>query len=958
MSKDVFVTELVADDTGYGQSIDRAVAKNLLYQKSAQKTVRGNKTLSSGFNSTATSVALIDGPLGKAANSLRSFTVAASSTGFALTALAGAGVSAVQSVASNAVELENMARMANMSVEEFQAAAYATEQYGISAAKLADISKDAADKLGDFIATGGGEFKDFFEQIAPQIGLTAQELQGLSGPQFLGAVQDAMDAVNLSAEEQVFYLEALANDASLLSPLLANNSRLLNEQTGAFNELGIAMSAIDIETMREADKQIKLISKSISNTFAKGVVEATSAISELAANEEAAEAASLAMYVAAGRLTGAITTKTAATYQDIKATKAAEQANTARLTIESKAAKSAEMAARSELEQAERQNRSYALLSKSAKQTAAAKKTLATAQKNVAATAQQATVAQNALTAACKRGTIAAKGLTVASRTLNGAMGLIGGPAGAVMMAVGALAYLVTSSDDAAQANRDLASSTDTLIDKLDTLSEKKLNVARLDADAAINQLNQDLQKVARDIENTPTTVTISAYATGGEEMETVYQAGIDKVTRLEAEQEDLNLQLASTEKYLKKIDEALNSEGKKEPGKKKPKKEPVVEVDSDAAKKHQQTLDQLKRSLDSQEQIINDSYQRQIQQIESLVLTKEQLSAVGYTSLTKLQTDYLAKAEAANTEAIQRLKDQENAQLNSDLDRLRESYASKETLLLQSTLNQKEIVINAQNENLIADKEAKRLLKQIQEQHDAEMAELARAAADQNVEIQRNAMERMLDGVTGDVDTTDQMFQGMASGMSAAITDAALTGELSFGKMAESIIADMMKMYVQAQIVGPMMQAMGFSSASSGVSTTGTTTTAGVNHTGGIAGVADAGSRSVSSSVFAGAPRFHTGGIVGSEVPIIAQRGEGVFTEAQMSRLAPANRSQANVSIQLINNGTPQEVERTEQSQNGDSTQIKMWIRDIVNSDLNSGQGIDRTLRAQYPSLARRGYG
>ena len=52
--------------------------------------------------------------------------------------------------------------------------------------------------------------------------------------------------------------------------------------------------------------------------------------------------------------------------------------------------------------------------------------------------------------------------------------------------------------------------------------------------------------------------------------------------------------------------------------------------------------------------------------------------------------------------------------------------------------------------------------------------------------------------------------------------------------------------------------------------------------HTGGIVGQNTSGSRFMSSAAFAGASRFHTGGIAGlrpDEVPIIAQKGEEILT-------------------------------------------------------------------------------
>lgn len=52
--------------------------------------------------------------------------------------------------------------------------------------------------------------------------------------------------------------------------------------------------------------------------------------------------------------------------------------------------------------------------------------------------------------------------------------------------------------------------------------------------------------------------------------------------------------------------------------------------------------------------------------------------------------------------------------------------------------------------------------------------------------------------------------------------------------------------------------------------------------HTGGMVGNKGLGARSMPASVFAGAPRYHTGGMIGlgpDEVPIVAQKGEEMLT-------------------------------------------------------------------------------
>lgn len=57
---------------------------------------------------------------------------------------------------------------------------------------------------------------------------------------------------------------------------------------------------------------------------------------------------------------------------------------------------------------------------------------------------------------------------------------------------------------------------------------------------------------------------------------------------------------------------------------------------------------------------------------------------------------------------------------------------------------------------------------------------------------------------------------------------------------------------------------------------------TGGLFHTGGMAGEAGP-SRSIAPAFFAAAPRYHTGGLLPGEVPVIARKGEGIFTPRQM---------------------------------------------------------------------------
>ncbi|HHQ4661817.1 TPA: hypothetical protein ACSPZY_002246 [Aeromonas veronii] len=195
-----------------------------------------------------------------------------------LTGTAVGLAASVSSLAATGKELEQMALKAGVSVETMQELAYATEQYNVTGDQLADMLKDVQDKLGDFSATGGGEFKDWMENIAPKVGLTISKLQQMAGPEALIAVQNAMDATNVSASEQIFYLESIANDVSTLQPLLRNNGAELQRLTGHYRSLNVALSETDISQLKELDQKLKDISLRLQSSFAQGVLGASEQI--------------------------------------------------------------------------------------------------------------------------------------------------------------------------------------------------------------------------------------------------------------------------------------------------------------------------------------------------------------------------------------------------------------------------------------------------------------------------------------------------------------------------------------------------------------------------------------------------------------------------------------------------------------------------------------------------------
>lgn len=184
----------------------------------------------------------------------------------------------------NAREIENMSRLANTTTQDFQEWAFASKSVGVSQEKLGDIMKDVNDKFGDYMQTGGGEMADFFEKIAPKVGVTAKEFQGLSGPQILGKYYDTLQKANVSQAEMTFYMESIANDATLLAPLLANNGEKLKEMAKQAHDLGIILSDEAIQATKEFQGALGLIGSTIKGVVGNILADLAPALKQMADN--------------------------------------------------------------------------------------------------------------------------------------------------------------------------------------------------------------------------------------------------------------------------------------------------------------------------------------------------------------------------------------------------------------------------------------------------------------------------------------------------------------------------------------------------------------------------------------------------------------------------------------------------------------------------------------------------
>lgn len=159
-------------------------------------------------------------------------------------------------MADTGKELDRFATLTNTSSETFQKWAYGAKSVGIEQEKLADILKDVQDRVGDFITTGGGPMADFFENIAPKIGLTADAFRNLSGPEALQLFTSSLEKAGLSQAEMIFYMEAMASDSSLLIPLMKDNAAGMKAMGDEAERLGGIMSDSTVQAAKELDRNI------------------------------------------------------------------------------------------------------------------------------------------------------------------------------------------------------------------------------------------------------------------------------------------------------------------------------------------------------------------------------------------------------------------------------------------------------------------------------------------------------------------------------------------------------------------------------------------------------------------------------------------------------------------------------------------------------------------------------
>ena len=232
---------------------------------------------------------------------------------FTAAAVTGLGALAVKAL-DDAKELKNLSTVAGVTAESFQSIAYAAGRFGIEQDKVADTLKDTNDKVGDFLQTGGGALADYFENIAPLVGQTAEQFRNLSGTDALQLYVDGLEKANLSQNEMTFYMEAIASDATLLLPLLKNNGQELGRLSKQADEFGAVLDDLEVQQLLEVNKavsELKGLYQGVTNQVVASTLPAIKELTDVLSDPatiEAAKALGGAVVTAFTAATEAITT--------------------------------------------------------------------------------------------------------------------------------------------------------------------------------------------------------------------------------------------------------------------------------------------------------------------------------------------------------------------------------------------------------------------------------------------------------------------------------------------------------------------------------------------------------------------------------------------------------------------------------------------------------------------------